>query len=46
MLAFSAIESSVPFLIRFTFDQVFAKQRPEHLRIAVVLALGLASCAA
>jgi len=42
MLAFSAIESSVPFLIRFTFDQVFAKQRPEHLRIAVVLALGLA----
>ena len=42
MLAFSAIESSVPFLIKFTFDQVFSQQRPEHLRVAVALALGLA----
>jgi subfamily B ATP-binding cassette protein MsbA len=42
MLAFSAIESSVPFLIKFTFDQVFSKRQPEQLRVAVVLALGLA----
>ena len=26
MLAFSAIESSVPFLVKYTFDQVFAQQ--------------------
>ena len=42
MLAFSAIESSIPFLIKFTFDQVFTQQHPEHLRVAVGLALGLA----
>jgi subfamily B ATP-binding cassette protein MsbA len=42
MLAFSGIESSVPFLIKFTFDQVFTRQQPEHLQLAVGLALALA----
>jgi subfamily B ATP-binding cassette protein MsbA len=42
MLAFSAIESSVPFLIKFTFDQVFSRQQAEHLQLAVGFALGLA----
>jgi subfamily B ATP-binding cassette protein MsbA len=42
MLAFSGIESSVPFLIKFTFDQVFSRQQPEHLQLAVALALALA----
>jgi subfamily B ATP-binding cassette protein MsbA len=42
MLAFSALESSIPFLIKFTFDQVFTKQRPEQLQFAVAAALGLA----
>ena len=41
MLAFSGIESSIPFLIKFTFDQVFTKQRAEMLHLAVVAALGL-----
>src|SRR5262249_57237802 len=34
MLVFSSIESSVPFLIKFTFDQVFSKQKPEQLQLA------------
>jgi ATP-binding cassette, subfamily B, bacterial MsbA len=42
MLAFSGVESSVPFLIKFTFDQVFTRQQPEHLQLAVGLALALA----
>jgi len=41
MLAFSGLESSIPFLIKFTFDQVFTKQRPEQLHLAVAAALGL-----
>ena len=35
MLAFSGLESSIPFLIKFTFDQVFTKQRAEMLHLAV-----------
>jgi subfamily B ATP-binding cassette protein MsbA len=42
MLGFSGIESSVPFLIKFTFDQVFTRQQPGHLQLAVALALLLA----
>jgi ATP-binding cassette, subfamily B, bacterial MsbA len=36
MLGFSAVEGSIPFLARFTFDQVFKKQHPEALPLAVV----------
>src|SRR5262249_10941939 len=43
MLAFSALESSIPFLITFTFDQVFTKQGADMLHLAVVAALGLSS---
>src|SRR5262249_29920603 len=36
MLAFSGIESSVPFLAKFTFDQVFTQHHDEALGWAVV----------
>ncbi len=41
MLAFSALESSVPFLVKYTIDQVFAQQRPDALEIGVGLVLGV-----
>ncbi len=36
MLGFSGVESSIPFLVKFTFDQVFTQQHPEALPFAVV----------
>ncbi|MFN8543315.1 MAG: ABC transporter transmembrane domain-containing protein [Candidatus Binatia bacterium] len=39
MLAFSGLESSVPFLAKFTFDQVFTQQHREALSLAVAGAL-------
>jgi subfamily B ATP-binding cassette protein MsbA len=42
MLGFSALESSVPFLVRFTFDEVFSQQRREMLPWAVLAVVGAA----
>lgn len=42
MLAFSALESSVPFLVKYTIDQVFTQQRADALEIGVGLVLGVA----
>ena len=42
MLSRSAVETSVPFLARFTFDQVFHQQHPEALPLVVLLVLGAA----
>jgi ATP-binding cassette, subfamily B, bacterial MsbA len=42
MLGFSALESSVPFLVRFTFDEVFSQQRREMLPLAVFAVFGAA----
>ena len=42
MLSRSAVETSVPFLARFTFDQVFHQQHPEALPLVVFLVLGAA----
>jgi ATP-binding cassette, subfamily B, bacterial MsbA len=36
MLGFSAVESSIPFLAKFTFDQVFTQQHADALPYAVV----------
>src|SRR3989442_1793104 len=36
MLGFSAVESSIPFLAKFTFDQVFTQQHRDALPLAVV----------
>jgi subfamily B ATP-binding cassette protein MsbA len=36
MLAFSGVESGIPFLAKFTFDQVFTQQHAEALPFAVV----------
>jgi subfamily B ATP-binding cassette protein MsbA len=41
MLAYSALESSVPFVVRYTFDQVFTQQRSAALWLAVVAVAGL-----
>jgi subfamily B ATP-binding cassette protein MsbA len=43
MLGFSGVESSIPFLAKFTFDRVFTERHSEALPLAVcaVLALGL-----
>ena len=41
MLAYSALESSVPFVVRYTFDQVFSEQRSTALSFAVVAVIGL-----
>jgi len=42
MLAFSGVESSIPFLAKYTFDQVFTQQHPEALPLAVVGVLAAA----
>src|SRR3989442_11992202 len=42
MLGFSGVESSIPFLAKFTFDQVFTQQHREALPLAVVGVLVLA----
>jgi len=42
MLAFSAVEASVPFVVRFGFTEVFNKQHPEALSLVVFLVLGAA----
>lgn len=42
MLGFSALESSVPFLVRFTFDEVFTRQRGQMLPLAVFAVVGAA----
>ena len=42
MLGFSGVESAIPFLARFTFDQVFTQQHREALPLAVVGVLVLA----
>ena len=42
MLGFSAVESSIPFLAKYTFDQVFTQQHPEALPLAVVGVLAAA----
>ena len=42
MLAFSGVESAIPFLAKFTFDQVFTQQHLEALPLAVVGVLVLA----
>ncbi len=42
MLAFSAVEASVPFVVKFGFNEVFNKQHPEALSLVVVLVLGAA----
>lgn len=36
MLGFSAVESTIPFIARFTFDRVFTEQHAEALPFAVV----------
>jgi len=36
MLAFSGIESAIPFLAKFTFDQVFTQHHAEALPLAVI----------
>ena len=36
MLAFSGIESGIPFLAKFTFDQVFTQQQADALPFAVI----------
>src|SRR5437867_4468536 len=42
MLSRSGVETSVPFLAKYTFDQVFNQQHPEALPLVVVLVLGAA----
>jgi subfamily B ATP-binding cassette protein MsbA len=42
MLAFSAVESAVPFLAKYTFDEVFTRQQIVALPFAVIGVLGLA----
>ena len=42
MLGFSGVESAIPFLARFTFDQVFTQQHRDALPLAVVGVLVLA----
>src|SRR2546425_5104148 len=42
MLGFSAVESAVPFLAKFTFDQAFTQQQRDALPLAVVGVLVLA----
>ncbi|HYV56525.1 MAG TPA: hypothetical protein VE911_03225, partial [Candidatus Nitrosopolaris sp.] len=39
MLAFSATESSIPFLAKFTFDQVFTQHHSRALPLAVAFVL-------
>jgi subfamily B ATP-binding cassette protein MsbA len=41
MLGYSALESSVPFVVRYTFDQVFSQQRSTALSLAVVAVIGI-----
>jgi ATP-binding cassette, subfamily B, bacterial MsbA len=41
MLVFSALESSVPFVVRYTFDQVFTQQKSEALTFAVLAVVGV-----
>jgi hypothetical protein len=41
MLSFSALESSVPFIVRYTFDQVFTHQQAAALSLAVVAVVGI-----
>ncbi len=36
MLIFSALESAIPFIARYTFDQVFTQQHKEALPLAVI----------
>src|SRR5213083_3679618 len=43
MLGFSGVESAIPFLARFTFDQVFTQQHRDALPLAVVGVLVLAN---
>src|SRR5207253_1245189 len=43
MLGFSAVESSIPFLAKFTFDQVFTQQHRDALPLAVVGVLVVAN---
>jgi subfamily B ATP-binding cassette protein MsbA len=42
MLSFSGVESAIPFLAKYTFDQVFTQQRVEALPLAVAGVLVLA----
>ena len=42
MLSHSGVETSVPFIAKYTFDQVFNQQHPEALPLVVVLVLGAA----
>jgi len=42
MLAFSGVESGIPFLAKYTFDQVFTQQHLDALPLAVVGVLALA----
>jgi subfamily B ATP-binding cassette protein MsbA len=41
MLGYSALESSVPFVVKYTFDQVFTEQRSMALSLAVLAVIGL-----
>ena len=41
MLGYSALESAVPFVVRYTFDQVFSQQRSAALSLAVVAVIGV-----
>src|SRR5437870_13621038 len=42
MLSHSGVETSVPFIAKYTFDQVFNQQHAEALPLVVVLVLGAA----
>jgi subfamily B ATP-binding cassette protein MsbA len=41
MLSFSGLESSVPFIVRYTFDQVFTQQKATALPMAVLAVVGV-----
>jgi subfamily B ATP-binding cassette protein MsbA len=41
MLGFSALESAVPFIVRYTFDQVFTQQKSSALSFAVLAVVGV-----
>jgi subfamily B ATP-binding cassette protein MsbA len=41
MLGYSALESAVPFVVKYTFDQVFTEQRSMALSFAVFAVIGI-----
>jgi subfamily B ATP-binding cassette protein MsbA len=41
MLGYSGLESSLPFVIRYTFDRVFTQQQATALWVAVVAVIGI-----